>query len=141
MNMVNGSGLATVLVFITGCTAQPERMGASDVYPARDRDLECGQVYIEMNNVNRRAAELEKSLDIETRADPGQMAEGVIPFWPALTFLEGGLGPEATTYAQLNEQRKTLEEIAAHKGCYGLNLYEPSSEATSDGGEGQWHEY
>ena len=141
MNMVTGSGLATVLVFFAGCAAQPERISASDVSPARYRDLECGQVYIEMNNVNRQAAELEKSLDSEARADPGQMAEGIIPFWPSLAFLEGGHGPEAATYAQLNGQRETLEEVSAQKGCYGLDLYEPSSEDTSDNGEGQWHEY
>ncbi|MCZ6772986.1 MAG: hypothetical protein O7G83_13555 [Proteobacteria bacterium] len=141
MNIATGSGLATVLVFIAGCTAQPERIGASDVSPARYRDLECGQVYIEMNSVNRRAAELEKSLDSEARADTGQMAEGVIPFWPAWAFLEGGRGPEAAAYAQLNGQRKTLEEVSSQKGCYGLDLYGPLSEDTSNGGEGEWHEY
>ena len=57
------------------------------------------------------------SLDDEADADEAQMAIGLILFWPALFFLEGGDGPEAAEYAQLKGESEALERAAIAKRC------------------------
>lgn len=45
------------------------------------------------------------------------MAIGLVIFWPALFFLEGGDGPEAQEYARLRGERDALEQVAVQKSC------------------------
>jgi hypothetical protein len=45
------------------------------------------------------------------------MAVGLVLFWPALFFLEGGDGPEAAEYACLKGEVDALEQVAIQKKC------------------------
>jgi hypothetical protein len=45
------------------------------------------------------------------------MAIGLILFWPALFFLEGGDGPQAAEYARLRGEVDALERVAIVKKC------------------------
>ena len=67
--------------------------------------------------VSRRAQELYGQLDKTASNDAAQMAVGMVLFWPALFFLEGGDGPEAAEYARLKGERDALEQVAIQKHC------------------------
>jgi hypothetical protein len=45
------------------------------------------------------------------------MGVGLVLFWPALFFLEGGDGPEAVEYAQLQGDFEALQVNATQKNC------------------------
>lgn len=45
------------------------------------------------------------------------MGIGLAVFWPALLFLEGGDGPEATEYAQLKGEYEALRQNSVQKRC------------------------
>ena len=45
------------------------------------------------------------------------MALGLIFFWPALLFLEGGAGAEAAEYGRLQGEHRELMAEAARKNC------------------------
>ena len=45
------------------------------------------------------------------------MGVGLVLFWPALFFLEGGDGPEAAEYAQLKGDFEALRSASVAKSC------------------------
>lgn len=45
------------------------------------------------------------------------MAAGIILFWPALFFLEGGDGPQAAEYSRLKGEREALQQALVQKKC------------------------
>ena len=55
------------------------------------------------------------SLKKEASNDSAQMAIGLLLFWPALFFLEGGDGPEAAEYARLKGEYEALRTVAVQK--------------------------
>ncbi len=102
---------------LLGCATSPDKIGSSYVSPMQYADYSCKQISLEMTNISRRVSELYGRLDKEAGADTAQMAVGLILFWPALFFLEGGDGPEAAEYARLKGEREALETVAVQKEC------------------------
>ncbi len=92
-------------------------MKTNYISPLEYKDYNCDQVAEEMARVNRRAAELHGSLKKKSDNDSAQMAVGMLLFWPALFFLEGGDGPEAQEYSRLKGEREALEKVAVKKEC------------------------
>lgn len=110
--------LIVIMVAATfGCATNPNKIGASYVSSRQYDDYDCDQLSDELERVNRRADELYKSLKKESNADAAQMAVGMALFWPALFFLEGGDGPEATEYARLKGEREALEKSMVQRKC------------------------
>ena len=72
---------------------------------------------MEMRYVSQRATELYGALDKEAGNDTAQMTIGLILFWPALFFLEGGDDARAAEYSRLKGQREALERAAIQKQC------------------------
>lgn len=72
---------------------------------------------MEMRGVGRRVNELYTDLDKEASADEVQMGIGLILFWPALFWLEGGDDERAAEYARLKGERQALEDTAVAKSC------------------------
>lgn len=102
------------------------------------KDYDCDQIAGELERVSRRANELHGSLKKTANNDNAQMAVGMVLFWPALFFLEGGDGPEAAEYGRLKGERDALEKVAIQKKCDASIVPHPASpgiEAT--GGEEQ----
>jgi hypothetical protein len=66
---------------------------------------------------HNRTNKLYHNLKKEADADGAQMAVGLVLFWPALLFLEGGDGPEAAEYAQLKGEFEALRENSVQKKC------------------------
>lgn len=100
-----------------GCATPPEKVQTAYVSPLQYKDYDCDQVAAELQRVTRRANEIHGSLKKTASDDNAQMAVGMILFWPALFFLEGGDGPEAAEYGRLKGERDALEQIAVQKKC------------------------
>lgn len=49
------------------------------------------------------------------------MGIGLVLFWPALFFLEGGDGPQALRYQQLKGEAVVLERVGTEKKCGGIS--------------------
>lgn len=107
----------SIVFLLTACASHPDKIEAAYVSPEQYRDYDCDQVSQEMVRVNDRANSLYKKLKDERQADDAQMAVGLILFWPALFFLEGGDGPEAQEYARLKGERQVLEKAVIEKEC------------------------
>ncbi|MET0002695.1 MAG: hypothetical protein ABW087_03665 [Candidatus Thiodiazotropha sp.] len=86
---------------------------------------------MELRRVNRRTSQLHGQLDKKASDDAAQMGIGMILFWPALFFLEGGDGPEAAEYAQLKGEFDALEDAAIMKEC-GTGEFEKIRQAQAE---------
>ena len=105
------------VILIPGCASSPEKIKTEYVSPLQYKTHNCTQIAAELERVSRRANELYGSIKKEASTDNAQMAIGMILFWPALFFLEGGDGPEAQEYARLKGERDALEKVAIEKEC------------------------
>jgi hypothetical protein len=102
---------------MVGCASSPDKIQTSYVSPLLYKDYDCDQVLGELERVSRRANEMRGSLQKTANNDNAQMAVGMVLFWPALFFLEGGDGPEAAEYARLRGENEALEKVAIQKKC------------------------
>ena len=109
----------TILVALltVGCASQPEKITAAYVPSIQYQDYTCTQIAAEVARVSRRVQELNGVLKKKADDDAAQMAIGMILFWPALFFLEGGDGPESVEYSQLKGEYEALEVAAVEKDC------------------------
>jgi len=109
-------------LLLSSCASSPDKIQSTYVSPMIYSDFSCKQISMEMANLTRRVSELYGTLDKEASADSAQMAAGLILFWPALFFLEGGDGPQAAEYARLKGEREALETVAIQKNCDTANM-------------------
>lgn len=109
--------LLLLAVSMVGCASSPDDISASYVSPITYKDYDCDQIALELQRVTRRAGELQGNLDKKAGGDAAQVAVGALLFWPALFFVEGGDGPEATEYARLKGERDALEQVSILKKC------------------------
>ena len=116
-----------ILSLLVSCATSPTKITASYVSPLLYKDYDDDQIIMEMDHVGRRSLELFNSLKKEANNDTAQMTVGLLLFWPALFFLEGGDGPEATEYARLKGQYEALRTIAVQRKL-DLRLLPPSPE-------------
>lgn len=107
--------LLVIAIFSSGCATTPNKIEASYVSPYKYKDFDEDQIIMEMDHVARRTNELYYSLKKEASNDSAQMAIGLLLFWPALFFLEGGDGPEAAEYARLKGEYEALRTVAVQK--------------------------
>ena len=108
--------IATV-AFVSGCATQPEEMAVQYVSPIQYQNYDCEQVSLEMGRVSRRINELYLNLKKTADDDAAQMGVGLVLFWPALFFLEGGDSPAAGEYTRLKGEYEALESVAVKKKC------------------------
>lgn len=106
-----------LMAFIVGCASNPDNIQSSYVSPILYKDYDCDQIAAELERVTRRAGELHGNLDKKAGGDTAQVAVGALLFWPALFFVEGGDGPDATEYARLKGERDALEQVSILKKC------------------------
>ena len=102
---------------IASCASQPESMEAAYVSPLKYKGYDCDQIMTEMNYVSERTVTLYDRLNKKADDDAVQMGVGLVLFWPALFFLEGGDGPEASEYTQLKGEFEALREASVQKKC------------------------
>ena len=109
--------IAAVALALTGCATDPASISATSVSPMQYNGYDCAQVVAELDRVTKRANELNAALKEKADNDSTQMALGMVIFWPALFFLEGGDGPEAAEYARLKGEKEAIEKTAIAKNC------------------------
>lgn len=109
--------IAGLTLCVAGCATSPDKMTAAYVSPIQYQAYDCAQIGAELQRVTRRANELYGQLDKTASNDNAQMAVGMVLFWPALFFLEGGDGPQAAEYSRLKGERDALEQVAIEKKC------------------------
>ena len=102
---------------LIGCATQPKDLPTAYVSPLQYQNYSCDQIAMEMNRVSRKVNELRGDLKEEADNDSAQMAIGLIIFWPALFFLEGGDGADATEFSRLKGEFEALESISIQKSC------------------------
>lgn len=94
------------------------------VSPIKYQNYDCDQLAVEMDYVGQRTTKLYQRLKDEREADNWQMGVGLVLFWPALFWLEGGDGPEAAEYAQLKGEYEALRDMSVSKKC-GIQAKSP----------------
>ena len=110
-------GALCAVAVSAGCASSPDKIATTYVSPMQYQNYTCEQTTAEMTRVSRRATELQGTLEKTANNDTAQMAIGMLIFWPALLFLEGGNGPEAAEYARLKGEKDALEQVAIQKNC------------------------
>jgi len=123
--------LSVASLAITGCASSPDKIAAQSISTLPYEQYNCKQVGAELDRVGRRASELHGNLQKTSSNDSAQMAVGMLLFWPALFFLEGGDGPEAAEYARIKGERDALEKVAIQKEC-GITTTPVEQKATND---------
>jgi len=65
------------------------------------------------------------------------MGVGLVLFWPALFFLEGGDGPQAAEYSRLRGEVDAMRRAAVHKECdlSGVRSFEPPEKESAQPAE------
>lgn len=111
-----GHVLATILM-LAGCASRPENIPTQYVSAIQYQDYECEQISAEMSRISSRVSALNGSLENKAAGDTAQMAIGMVLFWPALFFLEGGDGPEAQEYGRLKGEYEALQQASVQKKC------------------------
>jgi hypothetical protein len=100
---------------LSACASSPTRISSAYVSPTAYNNLTCDQIDTEIMAVDSRASDLYHRLKHRANGDSWKMGIGLLVAWPALLFLSGGNGPEATEYAQMKGQKDAL--IAARRTC------------------------
>ena len=108
---------ATITALLVGCASDPNKIDAAYVSPLKYKDYDCDQIAMEMDYVGQRTTTVYHRLDKERTADEWQTGVGIVLFWPALFFLEGGDGPEAAEFAQLKGNFEALRQVSVQKKC------------------------
>jgi len=104
-------------MLLAACATPPEKIAKAYVSPLQYKDYDCDQIAMETDRVSRRVQNLNTSLKKTASDDSAQMAVGMILFFPALFFLEGGDGAEAQEYARLKGESEALQTAAIQKKC------------------------
>ena len=109
--------LFAATIVLAGCASSPDKISAAYVSPLKYKDHDCDQLALEIEHVSYRVNTLYNALEKERNADNAQMGIGLVLFWPALFFLEGGDGPQATEYAQLKGEFNAIRKASIVKKC------------------------
>ncbi len=102
---------------LAACATSPDKMVAADISPLLYKNYDCEQIASEQARISRKVGQLYNQLDKEASSDAWQMGLGMVLFWPALFFLEGGDGPEAAEYRQLKGEYEALQQTSTAKRC------------------------
>ncbi len=118
------SAFIVFVLFLSACATNPDKIDAAYVSPLKYKDYDCEQLALEIDYIGQRTTKLYQRLKAENTADSWQMGLGLIVFWPALFFLEGGDGPEAAEYAQIKGEFGALRTNSVQKKC-GIEAKSP----------------
>jgi hypothetical protein len=102
---------------ISACASQPEKIQATYISPNEYSGLSCEELEDEMRGLSSRVSMLTGQLKEEANSDNMQMGVGLLLFWPALLFLEGGDGAQASEYALLKGKYEAVETKYKRNKC------------------------
>ena len=119
------------IIFLNGCSTKPSNLSTAYVSPMKYNRYDCEQVAMETNSVERKVTGLYSSLDSKATKDAWKMGVGLVLFWPALLFLDGGDGPQAVEYSQLKGDLNALKDVSIAKKC-GIDFSNKTPEALAE---------
>ncbi|MGM0422334.1 MAG: metal ABC transporter ATP-binding protein [Pseudomonadota bacterium] len=102
---------------LSACASHPDKITAASVSPVAYQGYSCKQISQEVARINKDVTLLYGQLQQTANNDGAQMAIGMVLFWPALFFLEGGDGVQAAEYAQLKGELDALESVSIQRDC------------------------
>jgi hypothetical protein len=111
------ASVSVMVSALVACASHPDDIDSAYVSPLKYANYDCDQIAAEMDYVGQRTTKLYQRLEAEREADNWQMGVGLVLFWPALFFLEGGDGPEAAEYSQLKGEFEALRKTSVEKKC------------------------
>lgn len=117
MKLISYIGIGATAITLAGCASSPDDMSAASVSPLKYRDYSCDQIAMEMDYTSEQTTKLYNQLEKKANDDAAQMTVGMVLFWPALFFLEGGDGPQAAEYSQLKGNYNALRRASIKKEC------------------------
>ena len=104
-------------IVLGACASSPNEIPSQYVSEMQYQSYSCKQLAMEASRVSARVGQLYNSVKKLADNDSAQMGVGLILFWPALFFLEGGDGPEAAEYARLKGEKDVIERSSIAKSC------------------------
>ena len=104
------------LFTLSGCASHPDKIDATYISPLKYEGYSCQQLATEIDYISKRTTDLYTRLRRESNTDSWQVFGGVL-LWPILFTLEGGVGPEASEYAQLKGEFEALRTASVKKEC------------------------
>ncbi|MBP2281552.1 hypothetical protein H4W00_002365 [Psychrobacter sp. PL19] len=108
--------LATVFI-LSGCASKSINIPATYVSPNEYASFSCSTLEDEMREISQRVATTTGQVDKKASVDSWQMGVGLVLFWPALLFLEGGDGVLQSEYALLKGKYEAVSSQYNRKGC------------------------
>jgi len=97
------------------CAKNPDKISAKYVSPLQYEHLDCEQIRLEIQRVNRRISEVSGVQRKERRQDSVATGVGIVLFWPTLFFLMGG--DKKDDLARLKGEYEALQTVAIQKKC------------------------
>ena len=107
-------------------------MQASYTSEVRYQDWACRKLASGATLIDKRITKLHGQLKKKAGDDQAQMAIGLILFWPALFFLEGGDGPQAAEFSRLMGERDAIDRVSRLKDCSSVPAMAPPSGKQAD---------
>lgn len=107
----------TTIFLLAGCASKSTDIPATYVSPNEYASYACETLETEMTDISRRVATITGQVDKEASADSWQMGVGLVLFWPALFFLEGGDGALQSEYALLKGKYEAATTQHSRKNC------------------------
>ena len=120
MRILKNILLLTVVAIASGCATDPAKIPSQYVSEVQYQSYDCEQLGQEARRVNSRVGDLYRQTKDLADDDEAQMAIGLILFWPALFFLEGGDGPAAAEYARLKGESEAIDRAVISKKCSSI---------------------
>jgi len=117
---INSPAILVVMVtalIMSGCASKSTKIPITYVSPNEYASLSCTALENEMRDISQRVATITGQVDKEASADAWQMGVGLVLFWPALFFLEGGDGTLQSNYALLKGKYEAVSTQYSRKGC------------------------
>ncbi len=104
-------------ISIGGCASKSSDIPATYVSPNEYASYSCETLELELRDISRRVATITGQVDEEASADSWQMGIGLVLFWPALLFLEGGDGNLQAEYALLKGKYEAANTQYKRRNC------------------------
>ncbi|WJG10356.1 hypothetical protein [Aliiglaciecola sp. LCG003] len=102
---------------ISGCASKSKDIPATYVSPNEYASLDCPTLQAEITDISTRVNTITGQVDKEASNDSMQMGIGLVLFWPALLFLEGGDGALQADYALLKGKYEAANTQFSRKNC------------------------
>lgn len=105
------------IICLNGCASKSSDIPATYISPNEYASYSCPTLESEMRDISRRVGVITGQVDKEASNDSWQMGIGLVLFWPALFFLEGGDGALQAEYALLKGKYEAVTTQHKSKNC------------------------